>query len=401
MQALPPIATMRVDDVAGSGRQQWDVSPFQWVKTANKYGFKPWMGLFIYNITPEGIEELKELMPAGLATGTPHAFGRPPRKESQIETIVKVHNPYYAYQMAATHFVPEYWYSGSIPYLSEYYDEFIFFDHNNQKPWSPDISKKTLQAVDDWYHSTGIPMGNYFLAHWGEIEEKMLVHIQDNWGINFVGIYELNKSYGQLSISWEGKEPVRSGPFGLYDEPVVGKKKENAIPARAAYVEEFREYAGRNFFNFESAIYDITGYEWQPDNNVEATIDRGIKTLSRGLESKSVAVLFTHETDYIWAIKPDNWDAILKKVSEGISSHNPLYLTMEDALMIARAYQTSEIRNGEYDQKSGKLTIEMSGQTDVPTGIFVYTDNNGSVNEKFVKIPVFQHELSQTVQLSD
>ena len=77
MQALPPLTTMRVDDVVGSGRQQWDVSPFQWVKTVNKYGFKPWMGLFIYNITPEGVNELKELLPAGLATGTPHAFGRP------------------------------------------------------------------------------------------------------------------------------------------------------------------------------------------------------------------------------------------------------------------------------------------------------------------------------------
>ena len=43
MQSLLRIVTMRVDDVAGSGRQQWDKTPLYWVKTVNKYGFKPWL----------------------------------------------------------------------------------------------------------------------------------------------------------------------------------------------------------------------------------------------------------------------------------------------------------------------------------------------------------------------
>jgi len=405
MHALPPIATLRVDDVVGSGRQQWNVTPFHWVKTANKYGFKPWMGLFIYNITPEGIEELKELMPAGLADGTPHAFGRPPRKESQIETIVNVYNPYYAPQMAAAHFVPDYWYSDAIPYLSKYYDEFIFFDHNNQKPWDPEISKKTLKAVDDWYRSTGLPMGKYLVAHWGEISANMMAYIYDNWGTDIMdNIREVDKSWGQQTLEYnlkEGEQPIRSSPFRLYDEPEIGKKKENAMTARAFYIASFREWSDRPFFNFCSIIFDLTGFEWQPDNDVEATADRGIKILSRGLESKILPVLFTHETDYIYAVKPENWDAILKKVSEGISKYNPAYLTTDDAVKMVRAYSTSEIQNGVYDRKSGELILKMSGKTDVPTGVFVYTDNHGSVNEKFVEIPVFENELLQTVRLSE
>ena len=35
----------------------------------------------------------------------------------------------------------------------------------------------------------------------------------------------------------------------------------------------------------------------------------------------------------------------------------------------------------------------MSGSTNVPTGVYVYTDNDGSVNEKFVEIPVFENEI--------
>ena len=103
----------------------------------------------------------------------------------------------------------------------------------------------------------------------------------------------------------------------------------------------------------------------------------------------------------MFSIKPDNWDAILKKVSQGISVYNPIYLNTDDALLVARAYLTSEIQDCTYDRKSGSLMIKMSGKTDVPTGVYVYTDVGGSVNEKFVEVPVFQNEMSQTIQLPE
>lgn len=404
MQALPPLTTMRVDDVVGSGRQQWDVSPFQWVKTVNKYGFKPWMGLFIYNITPEGINELKELLPAGLATGTPHAFGRPPRKESEIETIVNVYKPYYAHQMAKTHFVPNYWNPNAIPHLSEYYDEFIYFDHNNQKPYSPEISQKIMKSVDDWYSETALPMGKYLVPHWGEINADMIPHIQDKWGVDIVGIREVDKSWEQQTPEYslkKGEQPIRTAPFRLNEEPVVGKEKENAMTSRAAYNAGFRNLAGREFFDFSSSINDITGYEWKPDNDVEATAERGVKIISRGLEAKALAVLFTHETDYIYNVEPENWDQIFNKISGKISIYNPVLLTTDEALQILRAFQTSEIQYAVYDRKSGKISVQMKGNTDVPTSVFVYTDSDETVREELIEIPAFQNEVSQNFVLSN
>lgn len=404
MQAMPPIATMRVDDVMGTGRQQWDVRPFEWVRIANKYGFKPWMGLFIYNISPEGLEELHELLPAGMATGTPHAFGRPPRIESTIPYIVKTRNPYYRNQMAATHFVPDYWYPEAIPFLSEYYDEFIYFDHNNQKPWPADVSQKILKAVDDWYADTGIPMGEYVVPHWGEITGDMMPHIHDNWNISLVGVREVDVSWGQQTPEYnlkEGKQPVRTYPFRQQEEPIIGKKKEGAMTSRASYNAGFRELGGRTFFDFSSVVNDITGYEWQPDNDVEATADRGIKVLSRGLEGKYMAVLFTHETDYIYDVKPENWDEILKKVSEGIARYEPMYLTTDDGLKIQRSFYTSEISGSSYSPKTGELQLKMSGRTDVKTNVFVYTDNGDTVHEALVEIPVFEAEATKTLNISN
>jgi len=241
------------------------------------------------------------------------------------------------------------------------------------------------------------------VAHWGEINSDMVSHIQDHWGIDIVSFREVDRSWGQQTLEYklrEGEQPVRSAPFRLYDEPVVGKKKENVTTSRASYSAGVRELSGRTLFNFSSTINDVTGYEWMPDNNVEATADRGIKILSRGLESKALAVLFTHETDYIYSVKPDNWDAILKKVSEGISRYNPVYLTTDDAVKMVRAYSTSEIQDCEYDRKSGTLRIKMSGEANVPTGVYVYTYNKGSIGEKFVEIPVFHNEMMQIVQLT-
>ena len=399
MQALPPVATMRVDDVVGSGRQQWNESPFHWVKTVNKYGLKPWLGLFIYNLTPEGIEELREIIGEGSATASPHALGRPPRPESLKEHF----DAYYEPQMIDEQMLPDYYYPDALPYLSEYYDEFIFFDHNNRKPWPGVIAEKALNAVDDWYHKAGsLPMSCYLIPHWGEMGSNMVTHVYDQWGIEFIALRKLDQSWGDQATPYSGRgkdEPLRMRPFMLYDEPVVGKPKEGALTSRASYNADFTEFAGKKFFNFSSLITDITGYEWQPDNDVESTAERGVETLRRGLESKALAVLFTHETDYIYKIKPENWDRIFSRISAGISGYNPVYLTTDDALKMVRAFQTSEIKTCDYRERVGQLEVKISGEADVPTSVSVYTGNEEDIKETRIEIPAFKNEVIQIYRI--
>ncbi len=393
MQALPRIATMRVDDVAGSGRQQWDETPLYWVKTVNKYGFKPWLGLFNYNLSPEAIEELKELVNNGLATASPHAFGRPPRPESSMEYF----ESYYKYQMVPGHFIPEYYYPDALPYLSDYYDEFIFYDHNNRRPWPDSIAEIALAAIDDWYEEVGpLPISTYFVPHWNELGTNVISHVANKWNCEFTTIS------GNLGKYWSDPSsvPTHHGPFNLYDEPVVGRPEENAQTARAYYKADFVDLAGEEFFLFGSMITDITGYELKPDNNVEATAERGIETLSRGLEGKSLAVLFTHETDYIFKIRPENWDQIFSRISQGISKYNPEYLDTDEALYLVRAFHTSEIRDSHYNAATGKLAINMSGNTDVPTSCFVYTEKDGRIVERLVEVPAFENETAVEIPLN-
>jgi hypothetical protein len=390
MQAIPPLVTMRVDDVVGSGRQQWGQSPLYWVKTVNQYGFKPWLSLFIYNLTPEAIEELKEIINGGWATASPHALGRPPRPESSQEHF----DAYYEDQMVRDHFIPEYYHPRAIPYMSDYYDEFIFYDHNNRKPWSDDTAAMALKAVDDWYEAVGpLPMSKYLIPHWGEMGSNTISHVARDWNIEFIAKSKvLDKAWGDDAPS------IKQGPFKRFDEPVVGRPKKVQPRFRSSYSADFIELAGEQFFAFSSAISDITGYELEPDNDVEATASRGIRTLRRGLESKSLAVLFTHETDYIFRVKPENWDAIFQKISQGIASYSPVCLTTDDALRILRAHHTSAITQSRFNTATGKLEITLSGHADVPTNVWVYTESNGEVQEKRVDIPAFEETIKVEVK---
>jgi hypothetical protein len=104
-------------------------------------------------------------------------------------------------------------------------------------------------------------------------------------------------------------------------------------------------------------------------------------------------VLFTHETDYIFRVRPENWDAIFRQISRGIAPYNPVYLTTDDALKILRAHHTSAITQSNFDTATGKLEISLSGHADVPTNVWVYTESNGEVQERRVDIPAFGESI--------
>ena len=71
MQGVPPIITMRVDDVDGTRSPLTDL---QWLKICNEYGFIPWCGTFVQTGSPTFYNTMKQLVDNGRATASPHAF---------------------------------------------------------------------------------------------------------------------------------------------------------------------------------------------------------------------------------------------------------------------------------------------------------------------------------------
>ncbi len=379
MRLLPPIVTMRIDDVVGSGGR-WNQTPFFWIKTANKYGFKPWLALFIYNLNPQAVEELRGYILDGQAAWSPHAFGRPPRPESDAANF----EADYKYQMVPNHFIPDYYYPKALPYRSKFYDEFIFYNHNDKESWPDEVASENLKAIDKWCaDNQPLPMSKYLIAHWGEMGSNCIPHIADKWRIEFIAAAPLDWAWGQPGPG------IKSGPFRLYEEPVYGKPKKVRV-SHPRYNADFVELAGRKFFNCSTVIADITGYEWKPDNDDDGTADRGIRILTRALNARALAVLFTHETDYLFRIEPKNWDRELKLVSEGIADYNPIYLTMDDALRIVRAHRTSKMKSCTYEASSGTVEAELVGSADVPTGFYLFTRQDDNITSALIKVPPFE-----------
>jgi hypothetical protein len=378
IRGLPPLVTMRVDDVAGRG-ELMQKSPFYWINTANKYGFKPWLGLFIYNLSPVAIEELRGYILNNQATAAPHALGRPnrPRNNAPVESyygsdFVQSNNRFY--------YSPD-----ALPLRAKTYDEFIYFDHNNGKPWSDEEAIRGLEAVDKWYASNNpLPMSKYFLAHFYEMGSNIIPYISDKWGMEYIGINKaINTPYAD-TIPW-----IKGGPFRLYEKPGTVTNNTALRGKKAVYYSDFVDINGYKFYNSLTEIRDDAGYEWAPDNQIEVSAGRGTRQLRRALSSMALAVLFTHETDFIYRIKPESWEEQLKLISLGISDFNPVMLTMDEALKIVRANKTSHLTESVIEKGKENINITIDGYTDTKTFVYLFTGENEKIRQRLIEIPEF------------
>jgi len=372
MHCLPPLVTMRVDDVAGRG-EIWHQTPLYWVGVSAKYGFKPWLGLFIYNLTPAAVNELRSYLLSGDATAAPHAFGRPNRSNQRADGYLKTGN--------ADDY--PFWYDTTAFRLrATWYDEFIYFDHHRSKPWSEEEAIAGLEAADQWWKKNQpLPMSKYLIAHFYEMAENNFPFISERWGIEYLALgHPVNLPYAD-SVPW-----LVCGPFRKHEPPGTCTSNPALRGNRPVYYADFVTINGCKLFNCFTEIRDDAGYEWAPDNNVEATVERAVRQLRRALDAKAPAVLFTHETDYIYRIRPENWEMIMAGIRKAINPWNVIPLTSDSALRIVRAYSTSSLDSYSFSAENLTLTLNVKGYADVATTAEVFTETEKGIASQLVMI---------------
>jgi len=388
MRGLPPLVTMRVDDVPGTGRM-WGRSPFYWVQVANEYGFKPWMGIYPYNLTPEAVAELRDLIGRGQATASPHALGRPPRP-GPFEDIYYWDEAIEIRGGGAEGFI----YSDrGRPWLSDL-DEFLFFDHHKGRPWSDAEAARGLASVDAWYaaHSP-LPISRYVLPHYGEIGSNTIAHIREQWGCDLIGQFDDIDTPFERDAPW-----VKCGPFRRYEEPgiaAIGSTRRGRSPL---YYADFINLAGHQFFNSVTEVRDVAGYEWAPDMDLEAAVSSGVRQLRREMDSMALAVLFTHEADRIYRISPDVWSEKIGGVAAGIADCDPIYVTVDDGVRYVRATRTSRLGSCHVSGDGREVTATLTGYADVDTHFQLFSEEAGEIVRTLVPIPAFEGRTSVTTR---
>lgn len=361
LRGFPPVVTMRVDDVAGWG-ELWQRSPLYWVEDAIESGFRPWLGLFLYNLNPTAIDQLREMLLNETATAFPHALGRPPRGDE---------NYYYHPEALAPRV--------------ESYDEFIYFDHHRQVPWSDDEAERGLSAVEQWYRTNGpLPISRVALAHWYEMGANTASRVR-SWGCEYIGkVMDFD-----LPLI-PGTQWLRSHPFRMTE------KTGDALPhtndpsgKRPVYYADTLQVNGSQFFNSVTEIRDDAGYEWAPDNDVRASIGRAGRQLRRALDSMALASLFTHETDFIYKIDPLNWLEIIRGAAREIEAYRPVQMTLDDAMGLLRATRASRFRACRLDERTSELLVTFEGHADRETYFYVFRAEDDALDGELREVPAF------------
>ncbi len=305
--------------------------PFNWIEIANEFGIKPWAGLFFHNVDAAEAAHLSTLVNAGLATAAIHA------KSSQ----------------------------------------FFYYDHG-----VGDFPQATVDANfaegTQWHLDNNIPISKYILPHYYEFGTNVFQGLSD-WGVEFVGI-QMNPgtNYGS---PW-----VMNGPFRLFETG-------SSSAVTPQYYADFLAVPGHpefdgQFFNCVTEIRDDAGYEWYPSSDVQLSIDRGTRQSRRSLDGMALTTLFTHG-QHVIGIPAQSWRDILQGITNNLQAYDPMMVTLDHACQYVRAMHTSDIAASIYDPDTRELNTSFSGDTDMATMFYLFTDQGSTIQHILVDVPLF------------
>ena len=245
--------------------------------------------------------------------------------------------------------------------------EFIYYNHDGLPSFD---AAANAREARDFYLQNGLKISKYFIPHYYEVSSTALPEIWAMGG-EFIGTHMLpdNPYY---TTPWLNCAPYRINRDGRADW------------ARPVYYAGYVDLSGIRFFICLAEIRDDGGYEWYPDNNVTTTTARGIRHLRRSLNSMALSNLFTHE-HFFATITTANWREIIRQITSEISEYNPEYRSMDYAVSYIRA--KGNIRITDVRESLNDVEISYAGNNDMDTKCYLFTEQNGQINYRFVVLP--------------
>jgi hypothetical protein len=347
MRGFPNLVTMRVDDVSG---------PFWWVHSATNAGFQPFLSLFTQDILSgqsdfvDGrVADLRGLSASGIVTASMHSFS--------VDT-----------------------------------NEFFFFNHATESQWPDATMASNYTLGTQWFQTNGIPISKVIALHYAEIGTNAFNGLT-NWGVQFVLI---NVNPGTVEYVTPGAPWLVGGPYRLYETPQAANSAMPNYYADFLAVPGHPELNGK-FFNAYCWIRNVGPQgEWAPaDSDISGSISRGVNTLKRGFDSMTLATLLTHEWylqnpgNNVQNITTAHWQQILFGITSNLAPYNPIYVKLDYGCQYLRATRTSQLTNADIDPVSGQIRAALTGYTDLPISVNVYTGADSLITNSPGSVPAF------------
>lgn len=347
MRGMPNLVSLRVDDTVG---------PSWWVGVANEVGLQPWLGAFTTSMPAVNIPELRHYATNGLCTVSPHAF------------------------------TPS---------------DFIYWNHNANTSWSDTEVSNRMYAARQWHLTNGIPLSKVIVNHTSEVGLNAFPWFKV-WGAEF---FTLDNEPGTpMASPW-----LVAGPFRKY---VPTRPTTDLVPVCYAdflNIPGHPELAGE-FFDCMTVIQDDSPCgEWCPNNDVTATVGRGVRQLKRAFDSLAQGTLYTHEA-YIQynglgpvftpSITTNNWRTILQTITNQLADYQPQYVTLDYSCQYVRATRTATITSAVFDPALGQMSMTFTGRADLNLSVQVYLGEDSAISNVTATIPAFTNTVVVAAQIT-
>jgi hypothetical protein len=332
-------------------RMDDESGPLDWLHTAVAAGFKPWVGVFLSDIDDRESRELAAVVRAGGATVSVHSFDT---------------------------------------------STFFYFDHAGRRAWPTATMAANWRRATDWHRRYDLPMSTYVVPHFYEVGDNALPMLAAS-GVEFLGTHM--RPGGAYGMPW-----LRSGPF---------RRETRGVSTAAApvyYADDLpgaAEAGAPGLFNCVTEIRDDAGYEWYPSPDVDATVGRAVRQLTRALDSRALATLFTHGY-FVPPIPPADWRTILERTTAGIAAYAPMHMTMDRACAFVRDQHTSALSAVRVEDANGAVRLRLTGRAAAGTTASIFIERDGAIEERTVAVPAFSGVVevridpaAATVQLDD
>jgi len=339
---------MRVDDASG-GRSEND-QDFSYVETANRYGFKPWVGFFLNNIDGTEAQKMKLLTDQGHMTASVHGWSD---------------------------------------------QDFFYFDNIALRNLPDAVIAENFALQDAFYSTWGITPSKLIVPHYYAIGDNVFDELAAR-GVEFLG---QPQPVGEEYVPPTPGPKLMIGPYRKFEAPSGDDSFVNTYFADFFPIAPGHPLNG-HFFDVITEIRDRPGYEWLPDVPVEDAIADGTHHLKMALDSMVLPTLFAHEYN-IDPVTPADWDAIMRGITSSIASYGPEYVTLDEAARYVRAATTSNLSDAIYIADTNQLKVTFSGSADVDTRFYVFTQSADGIKQRMISAPAFSNSTTVTATLVD
>jgi hypothetical protein len=347
MRAMPPFVTFLLDDASSS------YNHFRYLDVFNAHGYIPHLDIHLndldkvlHDVKGQDSQALRAKYQAGLVECAAHAFT---------------------------------------------YNHHIFFDHANRQPYPDEVVAENVRQANEKFKAWGIAPSRFSNPHFGEVGLNALPHMRRQ-GVEFISAL---LPLGQAWFAEEGqRHDVQLAPYGrsgfVFDplpeypaffgiNALVMPREMTGIPMVAS-----------EFLWSHTIFWD----EHPAGNDLQGAADQALAQMRLGLDSLFFGELYTHE-QRIAVLSMGELEEILTLIDRGLAKHTYVQRSYEYIADYARSHAGSWLTAVELDA-GGQVTCNLTGRSTLTTSLYLFTETDGTIQQRFVDVPPFDGSVRVT-----